>query len=195
MLYLVHRVESIGNNFNSPLSDAGVIDSHALIDVLKHDKVVMIYVGPSIREIETIKPYKLKSVAESSVVRMNVVYDIYTHVDSKEKLPQPLSLEYLLKSGFNRQSVYGTLPHVESFGDFQTRVLQWFTNVCLEQYKESPVPTAVVADADVIAVIMYYMLAREPVEKVENAIESMCHYGSVLRFTGNGFGFDFLQIK
>jgi broad specificity phosphatase PhoE len=91
--------------------------------------------------------------------------------------------------------VYGTLPNVESFGDFQTRVLQWFTNVCLEQYKESPVPTAVVADADVIAVIMYYMLAREPVEKVENAIASMCYFGSVLRFTGNGFGFDFLQVK
>ena len=195
MLYLVHRVESLGNAFDSPLSDAGILDSHALIDVLKHERVVMVSVGPSLREIETIKPYKLKSVAESSVVRMKVVYDMYTRVDSAEKMPQPLNLEYLLKSGFNRQSVYGTLPTVESFGDFQTRVLQWFTNVCLEQYKESPVPTAVVADADVIAVIMYYMLAREPVENVENAIASMCQYGSVLKFTGNGFGFDFLQVK
>jgi broad specificity phosphatase PhoE len=195
MLYLVHRVESIGNAFNSPLTEAGVRDSYDLIDILKHEKVVMVYVGPSIREIETIKPYKLKSVSESSVVRMNVVYDMYTHVDSVEKMPQALSLEYLLQSGFNRQSVYGTLPMVESFDEFQRRVLHWFTNVCLEQYKESPVPTAVVADADVIAVIMYYMLAREPVDKVESAIASMCYFGSVLQFTGNGFGFDFLQVK
>ncbi len=193
MLYLVHRAEACGNAFDSPLTPYGVMDSYNLIDVLKG--VVKIHVGPSLREIETIKPYKLKSVASASVVRVHIEYDLYTNVNCPEKLPKALDMEYLLKSGFNRQSVYGVKPEIETFSDFQSRVIHWFTNVCLEQYKQSPVPTAVVADADVLSLIMYYLLAREPTDEVEAAIAAMCHCGSVFSFSGNGFGFDFMQVK
>lgn len=193
MLYLVHRAEAQGTAFDSPLTPRGVMDSYALIDVLKG--VVKVYVGPSIREIETIKPYKLQAVARTSVVRMHVEYDLYTFVNTPEKLPKALDLAYLQESGFNRQSVYGIKPTLETFSDFQTRVVHWFTNECLEQYKQSPVPTAVVADADVLSIIMYYLLAREPANEVEAAIAAMCECGSVFAFSGNGFGFDFQQVK
>lgn len=101
--------------------------------------------------------------------------------------------EALLKRlGISRNMVDGYMPDIhESTEEYAQRVRSWFTNVLMERLKESPIPTAIVADYDVCMIIAEYLTAHQMDRTILPHIpQRLRQDGTVLEYQNSGLGLE-----
>ena len=188
MLYLVvHGLEENGEQkFASPLSAEGRAQAQYLSSLLDTLAVQSIFTAPNKRSLDTVQPYIRVRTASNKFLRVEVHYNLTNATLTPELRSQSMTLEHIQQYGLNRQSLYGVIPEIESEAEHQRRVIEWYTNHLLPEYRDCPYPTAIVADKHTIATLAHYMMLLKGTgidKETADSVVAALSPGAVLEFS------------
>jgi len=155
MLYLGVTLQARGASFDAPLTPAAQGHRKTLASVFTTLGIASIYACPTLRALRTVQPYVTGRRAASGVVSLVAEYRLYPWVTSHAAVPRRLQPEELRPYGLTKYAVDGWMPRErEPHDEFRERVLEWLNRTLMPAYLESPVPTLVLADAEVVALLI-----------------------------------------
>ena len=129
---LRHEDRTMDCTFFSPLTQKGLENSIELIDVLRENKINLIFSSPFIRTLQTIYPY-----SEKYKVNVNLEYSLaeFQHDEIIPKRSYTVRLPEYLAKDFNYNSSYNSEVEPENFNypekieDVKKRVKRFFSNM------------------------------------------------------------------
>lgn len=195
MLYLIVHCEAQGSDrlFADALTDQGRAKADHLGMVLDSLGVQTLFTAPHRRALDTLKPYIDLRRSQGNFLRTEAHYELCDGVFLPERKPESLALEEIQVYGLNRQSLYGNIPDPEDLDTYRARVLSWYTDHFWSEYRDCPYPTAIVADAMTIGVLVYYIMLTKgggnDTAKARNVVENL-KPGTVLEC-----GIDDMQLR
>lgn len=164
MLYLAAYAEPASLtdfSFEAPLSQTGQSQAQQCATLFQGLDIKMVYTAPSRRALDTVSPFLDACFFRNRPIRTEIQYALYHHAATGAALPKQLSLDHLRQLHCWPQHVYMTNDTaVESFPQYQQRVVEWFSNICMPRLEESPVETLIVTDPATVQLIAAYIGRR-----------------------------------
>lgn len=192
MLYLAAYAETEKKDnleFEAPLSTIGKEQAQQCAALFTTLGIKMIFTAPSRRVLGTLEPFIELAFQRQQFLKMEIQYDLYNRTMTTVMVPKQLSFDYIRQLHSWPQHVhYNTVMNPESKDEYQKRVVEWFSNICIPRLEESPCETLIAADMETLQLIANYITQRY------NGISFSLpnpRPAAVYSFRGNGFGYVF----
>lgn len=197
MLYLVLPPETPDwqTVFDTPLTKSGVERAIYMATIFYKLGIEWVYACPAVRCLETIRPYANLRSNTKGYLRKSIEYRLYPAVQAEQEAARQLEWPELKTYHIRPSDPDGLVPVPgETLEQLQRRVIDWFDNIFLENYRLSPIPTAVVADPAVLSILVHHLLCRTPEEReTANSIVQEFVPGAVFEFKPNGLRLDYIR--
>lgn len=187
-LYLATHGDVDNLRFDTSLNQTGFIQAEDFSNQWRFSGVKNIYVAASQRCRNTVLPFYVQQKQKGATCRILVSYDLLPAWSHGSEL-KPFHVNNM--HGIPQQYLDGILPPPgENKTHEYERIGRWYREVLWPTFLQSPVPTVVVADEDIIAQLVYVIMRREGIRAAESVVKTI-HKGCMLQFEGNGFGLSF----